>query len=242
MGLFDGISLKSVIRDTVNVVGAFTGAAPIQDKQDTVVVRQTTAPYTGSRDQENMLVDKYDPYTRREKYFGEILPNILQTLPVFNQSQETKISGEKTMEMGPQVYTGSAAILPFAREAAKVGRQIFGGGGARTIGGGAAGFGISQMLADDACGCEPKPFVRLDKCGRPIITRAMQKKAKDMVQNCGMQAAAEMLGVDIQLLGEIAFKRFKPRAKGISGAQLKTTKRVNRSIMNYAKELKKSCR
>ena len=110
MGLFDGVSLKGVIRDVTNVVGAFTGAAPIQDKQETVVVRQTTAPYPGARDQEQLL-DKYDPYTARETYFGEILPNILRTLPVFNQSQETKVSGEKTMENGPQVYTGSASII-----------------------------------------------------------------------------------------------------------------------------------
>ena len=75
-----------------------------------------------------------------------------------------------------------------------------------------------------------------------LLQEQCKKKAKDMVQNCGMEAAAQMLGVDIQLLGEIAFKRFKPRAKGISGAQLKTTKRVNRQIMNYSKELKKSCR
>ena len=242
MGIFDGVSLKGVIRDVTNVVGAFTGAAPIQDKQDTVVVRQTTTPYPGARDQENLLVDRYDPYDRREKYFGEVLPNILRTLPVFNQSQETKVSGEKTMENGPQVYTGSAAIIPFAREAAKIGRSIFGGGAGGAVGGAVTGYGVGQMLAGDPCGCEPKPFVRLDKCGRPIITRALQKKAKDMVQNCGLEAAAQMLGVDIQLLGEIAFKRFKPRAKGISGAQLKTTKRVNRQIMNYSKELKKSCR
>lgn len=241
MGLFDGVSLKSVIRDVTNVVGAFTGAQPIQDKQETVVIdRQTTAPYPGARDQEQ-YVDRYDPY-RGSAYFSEILPDIFRTLPVFNQSQETKISGEKTMENGPQVYTGSAAILPFAREAVKIGRNIFGGGAGGAIGGALTGYGVGQMLAGDGCGCDPKPFVRLDKCGRPIITRAMQKKAKDMVQNCGMEAAAQMLGVDIQLLGEIAFKRFKPRAKGISGAQLKTTKRVNRQIMNYSKELKKSCK
>lgn len=242
MGLFDGVSLKSVVRDVSNVVGAFTGARPVQDKQDQpVVIRQTTAPYPGSYDQEQ-LIDKYDPFTARENYFGEILPNIIRTLPVFNQPAETKVSGEKTMENGPNVFTGSAAIIPFAREAAKIGRSIFGGGAGGAVGGAVTGYGVGQMLAGDACGCEQKPFVRLDKCGRPIITRSMQKKAKDMVQNCGMEAAAQMLGVDIQLLGEIAFKRFKPRAKGISGAQLKTTKRVNRQIMNYSKELKKSCR
>jgi hypothetical protein len=69
----------------------------------------------------------------------------------------------------------------------------------------------------------------------------MQAKAKDMVQNCGMEAAAQMLGVDIQLLGEIAFKKFKPRAKGISGAQLKTAKRVARQMHGAQKAFKAAC-
>jgi hypothetical protein len=240
MGLFDGVSLKGIVRDVTNVVGAFTGAAPIQDQQP-VTIQQTSPGWIPGKPP--TTVDTYDPYTERENYFGEILPNILRTLPVFNQSQETKVSGEKTMENGPQVYQGGAAIIPFAREAAKIGRSIFGGGAGGAIGGAVTGYGVGQMFAGgDQCGCGPKPFVRLDKCGRPIITRAMQKKAKEMVQNCGMEAAAQMLGVDIQLLGEIAFKQFKPRAKGISGAQMKTTKRVNRQIMKYSKELKKSCK
>ena len=189
-------------------------------------------------------------YERRETYFSETLPAILQSIPrapekqeiILKLPEETKESGQ--MENGPQVFTGSATILPFAQQAARqLGRTIFGGSGAGGAAGGALlGYGVGQQLAGDACGCEQKPFVRLDKCGRPIITRAMQAKAKDMVQNCGMEAAAQMLGVDIQLLGEIAFKKFKPRAKGISGAQMKTTKRVNRQVMMYAKELKKACR
>lgn len=241
MGLFDGVSLKSFIRDVTNVVGAFTGAEPIQDQQPVIIDRQTSPGWDPQRPPGT--VDVYDPYTRRENYFGEILPTLLQTLPVFNQSQENKLSGERPMENGPQVYQGSAAIIPFAREAARIGRSIFGGGAGGAVGGAVTGYGVGQMLAGgDQCGCSPKPFVRLDKCGRPIITRAMQKKAKEMVQNCGMEAAAQMLGVDVRLLGEIAFKQFKPRAKGISGAQMKTTKRVNRQIMKYSKELKKSCR
>ena len=203
-----------------------------------VVVRpevRTTAPvYEGSQ---------------MAEIFSESLSTALSRIPrapekqeiILKLPEETKESGQ--MENGPQVFTGSAAVLPFAQQAARqLGRTIFGGGAGGAIGGALTGYGVGQMLTGDACGCEPKPFVRLDKCGRPIITRAMQAKAKDMVQNCGMEAAAQMLGVDIQLLGEIAFKKFKPRAKGISGAQMKTTKRVNRQVMMYAKELKKACR
>lgn len=185
--------------------------------------------------------------------FGELASTAISAIPkqttlgsnigvdVYQPSQETKISGAKTMENGP-VYGASAAILPFAQTAARqLGRSIFGGGTGSAIGGALTGFGVGSMFAGDQCGCEAKPFVRFDKCGRPIITRAMQAKAKDMVQNCGMEAAAQMLGVDIQLLGQIAFKKFKPRAKGISGAQLKTAKRVARQMHAAQKQFKAAC-
>ena len=147
------------------------------------------------------------------------------------------------MENGPQVYQGAAGVvLPFAQQAARqIGRQIFGGGAggvAGAVGGAVTGFGVGQMAANDACGCQPKPFVRLDKCGRPIITRAMQAKAKDMVTCLGIDRAAESLGVTPQLLAEIAFKKFKPRAKGISGAQMKTAKRVARQMHSAQKAFK----
>lgn len=186
--------------------------------------------------------------------FGETLGTVLSTIPrekpeigsnvgvdVYTTvPRETKISGERPMyENGPMQ---AGVVVPFAQQLGRtIGRSIFGGGTGGAIGGALTGFGIGSMLGGDQCGCEPKPFVRMDKCGRPIITRAMQAKAKDMVQNCGMEAAAQMLGVDIQLLGEIAFKKFKPRAKGISGAQLKTAKRVARQMHSAQKAFKAAC-
>jgi len=185
--------------------------------------------------------------------FLEYLPPILQSIPryepptqqeiILKLPEETKESGQ--MENGPQVFTGSAAILPFAQHAARqVGRTIFGGGGAgAAVGGAVAGYGVGQQMAGDQCGCPgQKPFVRLDKCGRPIITRAMQAKAKDMVTCMGIDRAAQSLGIEVNLLAEIAFKRFKPRARGISGAQMKTATRVNNKVMHMAKKLEASCK
>lgn len=232
---FEGISLKSAVRDFTNVVGAFTGAAPIQDKQDVQVIPMPTA---------ETPQPTYPVFEGNINVFGEILPNLLRTLPVFNQPQEQKLSGELVMENGPQVYQGAAgALVPFAQQ---LGKTIFGGGVGTGIvggvGGALVGQGVSQMMSGDACGCGPKPFVRLDKCGRPIITRAMQAKAKDMVMCMGIEGAAAALGVSVPLLAEIAFKKFKPRAKGISGAQLKTAQRVNNKIMHMAKKLEASCK
>lgn len=239
MGLFDGISLKGVVRDVTNVLGAYTGARPIQPAQPTPIMA-------------GRAVEGGDLFDERTQFFGEVLPNILQSIPrytpptqqeiILKLPEETKESGQ--MENGPQVYQGAAgAIIPFAQQ---LGRTIFGGGAGGAVGGAVGGAligqGVQQMMGGDACGCGPKAFVRLDKCGRPIITRAMQAKAKDMVMCMGIEGAAAALGVSVPLLAEIAFKRFKPRAKGISGAQLKTAQRVNNKIMHMAKKLEASCK
>lgn len=240
MGLFDGISLESAIRDVTNVVGAFTGAAPIQDKQEIQIrptdmrTAETPAPYNPSIE-------------NAESGFGDVLPNLYRTLPVFNQPQEQRISGEKVSRMyenGPMQAGAVGALVPFAQQ---LGRTIFGGGAGGAIGGAVGGALLSQgvqqyMGAGDACGCGPKAFVRLDKCGRPIITRAMQSKAKDLVMCMGIENAAAALGISVPLLAEIAFKKFKPRARGISGAQLKTATRVNNKVMHMAKKLEASCK
>lgn len=181
--------------------------------------------------------------------FLDVLPDVFASIPryepptqqeiILKLPEETKESGQ--MENGPQVYQGFAgALSPLASQAARtIGRTIFGGGAggvAGTVGGAVTGYGVGQMMAGgDACGCGPKPFVRLDKCGRPIITRAMQAKAKDIVTCMGIEQAAAALGVDTALLAEIAFKKFKPRAKGISGAQARTARRVNRQLVSMAK-------
>lgn len=240
MGIFDGVSLKSTIRDVSNVVGSFTGARPIQE-ESTMQVPAPSKPY-----ETNSGFDQ----------FLEYLPPILSTIPryepptqqeiILKLPEETKESGQ--MENGPQVYQGfTGALGPLATQVGRtIGRTIFGGGAggvAGTVGGAVTGYGVGQMMAGgDACGCSPKAFVRLDKCGRPIITRAMQMKAKDMVMCMGIEGAAAALGVSVPLLAEIAFKRFKPRAKGISGAQLKTATRVNNKIMHMAKKLEASCK
>lgn len=240
MGLFDGISLKGIVRDVSDVVGSITGARPQQRGYDVQV--------KGARETGGSNI-----FSEREKFFGEILPGILSSIPrapekqeiILKLPEETKESGQ--MENGPQVYQGAAgSLVPFAQQGLQaLGRTIFGGGvgGALTgVAGGLIGSGVGQMMAGDACGCGPKPFVRLDKCGRPIITRAMQAKAKAMVMCMGIEGAAAALGVSVPLLAEIAFKRFKPRAKGISGAQLKTAQRVNNKIMHMAKKLEASCK
>lgn len=235
MGLFDGISLKGVVRDVTNIAGAITGAGGAPQGDYTIFQPQETTQSGNGREGGTY-----------EAIFGEALEFGRQFYEQQTRllAQEQKESG--AMENGPQVYTGSIGSL-ITQGAGALGRTIFGGGVGGAVVGGLGGALIQQgvqqyMGSGDACGCGPKAFVRLDKCGRPIITRAMQSKAKDMVMCMGIENAAAALGITVPLLAEIAFKKFKPRARGISGAQLKTATRVNNKVMHMAKKLEASCK
>ena len=234
MGLFDGGGLGSIIGGAIG--GIFGGKESAPAPAPIVLPQYPTPTTPGERS--------------TAQIFMETLPAILSSIPrapasqeiILKLPEETKESGQ--MENGPQVYQGAAgALVPFAQQ---LGRTLFGGGVGSAVGGAVGGAligqGVQQMMGGDACGCGPKPFVRLDKCGRPIITRAMQAKAKDMVMCMGIEGAAAALGISVPLLAEIAFKKFKPRTRGISGAQLKTAQRVNNKIMHMAKKLEASCK
>ena len=77
MGIFDGISLKSIIRDTSNIVGAFTGAAPIQDQQPQTNVTYLTQPIEAGRSVNNTV----DVYSQAATIFGESLGNFFRNQP-----------------------------------------------------------------------------------------------------------------------------------------------------------------
>lgn len=111
--------------------------------------------------------------------------------------------------------------------------------------GGLAGGVAGSMLMDSSnvCGCEPKPFVRFNKCGDPIITRKMKKQAIEAINCNGPEmAAATLTGGDLQLLTAIVSKQFPPMRRGISGAQLnnaaKTARRLDRMHTQFMKMCK----
>jgi hypothetical protein len=248
MGLFDTArsiftaSIPSFIGAAIGGPGGAIAASAIE--QATSGQGETRAP-TGTWGTPGSSILDYKLYepTQSPILGSNVGVDVFQP----TQTQETKISGEKVVNMyenGPMQAGAVGALVPFAQQ---LGRTIFGTGAGGAIGGAVGGALLSQgvqqyMGAGDACGCSPKPFVRLDKCGRPIITRAMQSKAKDMVMCMGIENAAAALGISVPLLAEIAFKKFKPRARGISGAQLKTATRVNNKVMHMAKKLEASCK
>lgn len=74
------------------------------------------------------------------------------------------------------------------------------------------------------------------------VTRKQQHMLKNLVGYIGIEAAANRVGLSVGELGELLSKKFPPRRKGISAAQLRNAKRVNRQIMGMAKQLQDACK
>lgn len=139
-----------------------------------------------------------------------------------------------------QIYEGFVGQIP------NILGQVFrtlprGTGG--VVGGVATGVAAGLLGNGDACGCEPKAFVRFNKCGQPIITRAMKKQAIEAVNCSGPMSAAETLtGGDVNLLNMIVSKQFPPKRMGISGAQLNTTMRTMTKLDRAHKKMQSMCK
>ena len=172
-------------------------------------------------------------------------PSITGEKPVYMQGppgqsgQIRESGGYIDIPSSGQVYEGFVGQIP--NILGQVFRSLPRGTG-NIVGGLAGGAAISGVMGGDACGCEPKPFVRFDKCGRPIITRKMKKQAIEMVNCSGAEsAAATLTGGDANLLNMIISKQFPPMRKGISGRQLATAKRVNAALLRNTAKLGYKC-
>ena len=179
----------------------------------------------------------------REK--AQPAPQITGERPVYMQGppgqsgQIRESGGYFDIPGAGQVYEGFVGQLP--NIVGQVFRSLPRGTG-NIVGGVAGGAALSGLMGGDRCGCEPKPFVRFDKCDRPIITRKMKKQAIELVNQCGaVQAAQTLTGGDANLLNMIISKQFPPMRKGISGRQLATAKRVNAALLRNTQKLGYKC-
>jgi len=175
-------------------------------------------------------------------------PTEIKETPVYTtyplqSGQPAESGGYIDIPAGPApVYEGFVGAIP------NIVGGIVGGlaRGARTPLGGAVVGGAAGLLTGaqgDACGCGPKPFVRFNKCGQPIITRKMKKQAIEAVNCQGPEAAAAALtGGDGQLLLMITSKQFPPKRMGISGAQLNTTMRTMTKLDRAHKKMQSMCK
>lgn len=99
-------------------------------------------------------------------------------------------------------------------------------------------FGGSQVCATKPSGAPVT--VRPDGC--ITVSRKQQQRLKVMVQTIGLQAVADALGLSDGEVAALLLKNFPRRGKGISAAQLRNAKRVNRTIMGMAKQLQDACK
>lgn len=172
-------------------------------------------------------------------------PSVTGELPMYMQGppgrsgQIRESGGYIDIPSSGQIYEGFVGQIP--NILGNIFRSLPRGTG-NIVGGVAGGAALSGLMGGDDCGCEPKPFVRFDKCGKPIITRKMKKQAIEMVNCSGAMSAAETLtGGDANLLNMIISKQFPPMRKGISGRQLATAKRVNAALLRNTQKLGYKC-
>lgn len=96
------------------------------------------------------------------------------------------------------------------------------------------------------CGTSIKPLisVRRDAQGRAClsVTRKQQHQLKKMVEYVGLQETARLLDLSTTDTAALLVKRFPPRRKGITAAQLRNAKRVNRQVLGMAKQLTDACK
>jgi hypothetical protein len=106
---------------------------------------------------------------------------------------------------------------------------------------------ISKFFGGDTnvCGTTQKQLysVRETRTGQCLsVTRKQQHQLKQMVMYMGIQETANYVGLSVPELASLLVKKFPPRRKGISAAQLRNAKRVNRTIMGMAKQLSEACK
>lgn len=105
-----------------------------------------------------------------------------------------------------------------------------------------------KIFGGDSMVCGPKQKALISVRTKPdgsqcmSVTRKQQHQLKQMVMYLGIEGAADVLDLNVRDLAMLLVKKFPPRRKGISAAQLRNAKRVNRTIMGMAKQLTDSCK
>ena len=66
------------------------------------------------------------------------------------------------------------------------------------------------------------------------ITRKQQTNLKELVRNVGIEIASKQIGLSVPMVTQLLLKTFRTRRRGISGADLRTVKRVDRQMHSLA--------
>ena len=85
--------------------------------------------------------------------------------------------------------------------------------------------------------CRPasrRPYTINQQTGCISITRKQQAKLKELVRNVGIEVASKQIGLPVSMVTQLLLKTFRTRRRGISGADLRTVKRVDRQMHSLA--------
>ena len=94
-----------------------------------------------------------------------------------------------------------------------------------------SGTGMGMVMCKPAM---PKAFNVNKQTGCVTITRKQQAKLKEAVRMFGGANVAKNLGISQQLLQQLLLKTFRARRRGISGADIRAVKRVDRQMHSLA--------
>ena len=85
--------------------------------------------------------------------------------------------------------------------------------------------------------CKParaKAFSVNPNTGCISITRKQQAKLKELVRMVGIEQASKQIGLPVSMTSQLLLKTFRSRRKGISGADIRAVKRVDRQMHSLA--------
>ena len=92
--------------------------------------------------------------------------------------------------------------------------------------------GAGQMMCPTPA--RQRAFTVNRQTGCISITRKQQAKLKELVRMVGIDQASKSVGLPVRMVSELLMKTFRQRRRGISGADIKAVKRVDRQMHSLA--------
>lgn len=92
--------------------------------------------------------------------------------------------------------------------------------------------GAGQMMCPTPA--RQRAFTVNRQTGCISITRKQQAKLKELVRMVGIEQASKSVGLPVRMVSELLMKTFRQRRRGISGADIKAVKRVDRQMHSLA--------
>ena len=92
--------------------------------------------------------------------------------------------------------------------------------------------GAGQMMCPTPA--RQRAFTVNRQTGCISITRKQQAKLKELVRMVGIEQASKSVGLPVKMVSELLMKTFRQRRRGISGADIKAVRRVDRQMHSLA--------